>query len=438
AILLEKNCDVFLRDYQTEGAEFEDVANDINNFSPDVIFISITNNTVGSDVEFVKKVKNIKPDCKVIFKGAVFFNIKPEHLKELDLSQIDFLVGEEVETVVGPLADYLMGNCEISDVAGVWYKSNGEFKHTGFDTEHLTDLDSVPFPARQLMNNSLYIRPDTGEPMATIVTARGCPSSCTYCFAPIIFGKCVRFRSVDNVFAEIEECVNKYSIFNFFFQADTFTINKEWTIRLCDKIIASPLHGKIHFTCNARTDTVSSELLQKLKEAGCFTIAVGYESGSDKTLKLIKKGTTVEKNRNCAKMIKESSLPVYGFFIIGFPWETKKDFKTTLKHALELDSDYIELHVALPHYSTPFYDQCVEYGTIAEDAWNHDLNVPNTTGTQTVPLKKLLAYKRYFLFRYYARPSYILRLLKNRVKSKTTLKSYFKYGFKLLKHIIFG
>ena len=208
-------------------------------------------------------------------------------------------------------------------------------------------------------------------------------------------------------------------------------------MELCDRIIASPLHGKIHFTCNARSDSLSPELLRKLKEAGCFTIAVGFESGSDKTLKLIKKGTTVENNLKSAKMIKESGIPLFGFFIIGFPWETKKDFKTTLKHALELDSDYIELHVALPHYSTPFYDQCVEYGTIAGDAWNHDLNVPNTKGTQTVPLKKVLSYKRYFLFRYYARPAYVFRLLKSKVNNKASFKNYFKYGLKLLRLVLF-
>ncbi|MBQ7653652.1 MAG: radical SAM protein [Clostridia bacterium] len=437
AILKQKKCGVFLRDYQTEGATFEDVLSDIEEFDPDFIFLSTTNGTIDADIKFANELHKIKNDLKFIFKGSVFFNARQEHLKQLDLENIDFMMGEEVELVMPLLAEYLLGKIEVENVPGLWYKSDGVFKNTGFDNSHLANLDSVPFPARELMNNSLYVRPDTGRPMATIVAARGCPSSCVYCLAPIIFGRHVRLRSVENVFAEMEECVEKFGIYDFFFQADTFTINQQWAIALCDKIISSDLNGKVQFTINARTDTVTAELLQKLKEAGCFTIAVGFESGSDETLKKVKKGTTVEKNLRCAKLLKEAGIQFYGFFMLGFPWETKKDFRKTLNHALKLDPDFIEIHVALPYYSTELYNMCAEYGTLSGDSWNHDLYTPNTTGTKTVPLKKVLSFKKYFLLRFYSRPSYLFRLFKNKVTDFTTFKNYLKYGFRLLKNLLF-
>lgn len=437
AILLEKNCEVFLRDYQTERASFNDVLDDIRSFEPDVLFLSTTNGTVDTDIVFVNEIRKTFNSLTTIFKGSVFFNAKTEHLKELDLTNVDYMIGEEVELVMPFLADFLLGEIEAEEVPGLWYKSDGEIKNTGFDSAHLADLDSVPFPARQLMNNALYTRPDTGKPMATIVTSRGCPSSCIYCLAPIVFGKHVRFRSVENVLAEMEECVNKFGIYDFFFQSDTFTINRQWAMDLCDLIIQSPLNGKIHFTANARTDTVSIELLEKMKKAGCFTVAVGFESGSEETLKRIKKGTSVEKNVNCAKMLKAVGIPFYGFFMLGFPWETKDDFKITLKHALKLDPDYIEIHVALPYYSTEFYKLCEEYGTLSGESWNHDLYTPNTVGTQSVELKKILSFKNYFLLRFYARPRYVFRLLKTKITDFTTFKNYFKYALRLLKNLLF-
>ena len=87
------------------------------------------------------------------------------------------------------------------------------------------NLDEIPFPARDLMKNEMYPRPDTGEPMATIQVSRGCPSACTYCLTPVISGKSLRKRSIENIFAEIEECYYKHGIRNFFFKADTFTID---------------------------------------------------------------------------------------------------------------------------------------------------------------------------------------------------------------------
>ena len=113
------------------------------------------------------------------------------------------------------------------------------------------DLDAQPFPARELMRNELYIRPDTKEPMATIQTARGCPSQCVFCLTPEISGKRVRFRSPQNVLDEMIECYEKHHIRNFFFKADTFTINPAWVKEMCELIIGSRIYGKIEFTANS-------------------------------------------------------------------------------------------------------------------------------------------------------------------------------------------
>lgn len=433
AVLRNRGYEVFLRDYQTERADIEEVKKDILGFCPDIIVISTTNATILSDIDFVSYIKEFH-SCEFIIKGAIFFNTPISLLETLDLKNIGYLIGGEIDTVIGDLVDGIINNTSLENIPGIIYKQNGTFTKTDFGV-WCDELDEIPFPARDLMKNELYPRPDTGEPMATIQVSRGCPANCTYCLTPVISGKTVRKRSVDNIFAEIEECYYKYGIRNFFFKADTFTIDSAWAIALCDKIIQSELHGKIEFTANSRVKPLDPALLLKLKEAGCFMLAVGFESGSNETLKKIKKGTTREDNLRAAKLIKKAGLPLFGFFMIGFPWETKQDITDTLKFIFELDPDFIEVHIAMPYFGTQLYNQCEEYNTIKSAAWGNDYFSPNTIGTKTVPIEEITELKDEYLLRFYLRPKYIFRKLMGCVKNPVIFLNYAKHGLKLLKTI---
>ena len=434
SVLRNEGYEVFLKDYQTEGKTVDDVKADLLLFKPDAVFISITNATIFSDLEFVNEIRELR-DFRVVLKGAIFFDAEERLLNTLDLSNIDVLIGGESNFVILPVIDFLLkGKGSLDSIGGIIYSENGELRKTAFNCWE-TDLDSLPFPARDLMNNALYQRPDTGEPMATIQVSAGCPSSCIYCLTPIISGKRVRMRSVENVFAEIEECYYKYNIKSFFFKADTFTINKDWAIALCDKIINSPLYGNISFTVNSRTTTLSNVLCQKLKLAGCFMLAIGFESGSDETLKKIKKGATVADSINAARMAREAGLPVFGFFMIGFPWETEEDIKRTLEFALELKLSYVELHIAMPYYGTGLYDYCREYGTLNDTSYGFDVVNPNTKGTAYVSMERINQLKRSFLLRFYLRPSFVADKALDCIKHPSEIKNYAFYAFRLLKNI---
>jgi len=436
AILLKKGYNVFLRDYQTEKSTAGDVKADILRFKPELIVISTTNATIKIDLDFINSVLTYH-NCRFVLKSAIFYDVDEELLNRLDFSHVSCLVGGEIDTVIGKVADgILFNNVDLSTVPGIIYHDGDSFKKTGFYTWEC-DLDSIPFPARNLMNNSLYTRPDTGEAMATIYVSRGCPSQCIYCLTPIISGRHVRFRSIENVFAEIEECYRKYSIRNFFFRADTFTIDREWAEKLCDRIINSDLHGKIEFTVNSRADTISEELLDKLKEAGCFTIAIGFESGNAETLKKIKKGTTIEKNLEAARLVKKSGIPLFAFFMIGFPWETHKHINDTFNLIFKINPDFIELHIALPYYGTELFDLCKSYGTLAGSTWGFDYFNPNTKGTATIPLEEIKKLKSRFLLRFYLRPSYICKRLIDCAHNPVIFKNYFSYGMKLVKKNVF-
>ena len=242
AILRQRNYEVWIRDYQTEKTSLELIQQEISAFAPEIIVISTTNGAICSDIDFLKWVDAFH-HCTFAIKGAIFFDIPLELLATLDLQGVDYLIGGEMDTIIGDLVDAIVGGTgDVSHISGIIYREGNAFKKTAFDNWS-DDLDTIPFPARDLMKNELYSRPDTCEAMATIQVARGCPSQCTFCLTPIISGRCVRRRSIDNIFAEVEECFYKYGIRNFFFKADSFTIDAEWAAALCDKIIDSDSCG---------------------------------------------------------------------------------------------------------------------------------------------------------------------------------------------------
>ena len=438
AALLRDNYNVFLKDYPAENLTIENLKEDVKNFMPDVVFISITNGSIFNDLKIVETIKNINNNAVVILKGALFFNSSRELFNELDLSSVDYLIGGEAEFIVPELLNSHFNNKEnLKKIEGICYKEIGEFVVNPV-TSFNDDLDSLPFPARDLMKNDLYINPATNNAMATIATSRGCPSSCIYCVSPVISGRNVRYRSAKSVFEEISECVNKYKIFDFFFKSDTFTINKNWVIELCDLIIQSDLKGKINWVANSRVNTIDEEMLLKMKAAGCTVIALGLESGSDESLKLMKKGTTVEQNRKAVQIIKKAGLKIFGFYLIGFPWETKEHLNQTKKLMFELNTDFIELSIATPFKGSELYSIVFENENEGEKVLGKDSFKYSTCGTKYLTAQELEQFRKDVILRYHLRPSYILQKLFNKNLTFPVFLNYIKYGVRLVHNIICG
>ncbi len=432
AVLKQRGFDVFLKDYQTEGASFDDLMEDFKKRPPAFLMMSITNATIFSDLEIVKRLKDVFPDMCVVLKGAVFFDPEDGLIDQLDLSRTDYLIGGESDFIVADLAQaHFYDKSKLSSIGGILYKENGRWIKTDFSHWH-EDLDALPFPDRSLMNNALYVRPDTQEKQATIATSRGCPSNCIFCLTPHISGKKLRLRSPESIFSEITECYEKFGIRNFFFKSDTFTINKAWTVALCDLILSSPLKGKIEWVANSRVNPIDQETLIKMKQAGCWLVAFGFESGSAETLEKARKGATVEQNKVAAMMAKKAGLMVYGFYLIGFPWENKEHLRETKKLIFEIDADFIELHIATPFYGTGLYEMAKKAGLIDESVLGKDYFNAPTVGTTYLTIEEIEKFRKRTILEYHLRPLYILRKLKYAAFRPKVLKNYFKFGLRLI------
>ncbi len=432
AVLLQSSYQVKLQDYQTQGDTFEMLEKDMDEFDPDMIMMSITNTTIFDDIKVINRLCE-KHHPIVVLKGALFFAPEQAMLDMIDFTNVDYLIGGEIDFCIGKIADYCFkGIGKPEEINNILYKdAEGKMIPTRFHVWD-DDLDAQPFPARQLMNNSLYIRPDTKETMATIQTARGCPSQCVFCLTPEISGKRVRFRSPQNVLEEMIECYEQFGIRNFFFKADTFTINPEWVKEMCELIIQSKLYGKIQFTANSRVRPLKKETLELMKKAGCFLVAFGFESGSDEMLQKMRKGATVEENRQAARWCKEVGLPFWGYFVIGFPWETKEDILLTKKLVLETDPDFIEVTIALPFYGTPMYETCKKEGLLAKSVLGSDFFHSSTKGTMHLTIDEVMKLRKDILLSFYLRPQYILRKMKECITQPSVFVQYVKYGLKLV------
>ncbi len=436
AILKKENYNIFLKDYPAEKLSFNDLKEDIINQNPDLIFMSITNGSIFNDIEIVKQIKEIKNDVCIILKGALFFNPDSELFDEIDFSSADYLIGGEVEFIISDLLKaHFNDKNQLKNIQGISYKENGNWI-----TNNLIDfnenLDEIPFPDRSLMNNGLYLNPLTNKPLATIATSRGCPSSCIYCVSPAISGRKVRFRSPQSVFEEIKECVEKYNICDFFFKSDTFTINKSWVLELCDLLINSKINEKINWSANSRVNTLDEEMLIKMKRAGCSLIALGLESGSDDSLTKMKKGTTVEQNTNTVKLVKKYGLQVFGFYLIGFPWETKKHLKETEKLIFKLNTDFMELSIATPFKGSELYKMVYSDINEGKDVLGKDSFKYSTMGTKYLSQKKLEDFRKKVILKYHLRPSFIMKKVCSKKLTLTVFANYVKYGFRLLKNTI--
>lgn len=424
AVLKEHN--TYIRDYATQNLSMDNFLKDIKELKPEYLILSTTNATIFYDLDVIKEAKKYC-NAKVILKGAIFYDAPMELLSLLDLSNIDILIGSEAEFL---LPEIINGK-SLNSIPCIFYKENEKWYKNSF-CKWFKDLDSLPFPDRSKMKNELYTRPDTGESMATIQTSRGCPSACIYCLSPKISGKQIRYRSPENVMEELKECYFKYGIKNFFFKADTFTFNKEWTLKLCELIKKSELYGKIAYTANSRVKPLSQEVLNAMADTGCFTIAFGFETGNEETIKRIKKGVTLEDNKKAVLYAKNAGIPVYGFYMIGFPWETKKHIKDTEKLIYELDCDFLEVHIALPYYGSEFYDLCKKENVLNKSSIGTDYFHSSTKGTKYIKTEELLKIRRNILLKYHLRPKYIFRKLKQSKFNIKILKNYFKFGMRLI------
>lgn len=418
AIAEQCGYEAMIKDYSLAG----DLVSDLEVFKPDFLVANIATPTFKSDLEAVALAKNIIPGITTIVKGALFLTYNTNVIYENPF--VDYVIMGEPELTLKEILEGTPNN----EILGICYAENMQ----GIKNEQRPfneNLDDLPFPARHLVDNSIYRRPDNGKAQAVIKVSRGCPYHCFFCLATPVSGVKVRTRSAENIIAEIKECIEKYNIKNFLFWSDIFNFDRAWTLDLCNKIIESGL--KITWSANTRANTMDEEMASLMYKAGCRLVSIGVESGSQEVLNNIGKKITLDDIRNTVKILKKNKIKIYNYFVIGLPWETEKTVEETIKFAIELDSNFISFYTATPLPGTRFFAYAM-MNKLVEGQMNFDsaYYVP-TVRSHELSKERIFELHKLAVKRFYLRPMFIIKTLLG-LRSLTELKNYFIAGMSLI------
>jgi len=421
AVLEENAFDVRIFDCSI-GISLSQLMGYLKEYQPDVVGITSTTPAFPYARATAEGVRQILPEAVVVL-GGTHVSAVPQNALSYDCFDVGVIA--EGELTMLELVRHMAGNgvSDLTGIAGLVFRKNGEIVLTE-SRSYIMDLDTIPFPARYLLSPLSAYSPTPASyrklPLAVMMTSRGCPYRCIFCDRKV-FGNVTRGHSADRVVAEVEEVLHRYSAKEIRFFDDTFTYNKERVMEICEKILQKGL--RFPWTCLTNVRAVTKELLKKMKEAGCWQVLYGLESGDPRVLVSLKKGNTIGQNEQAVRWAQEVGLGVRGDFIVGTPAETKESLERTLEFAKHLKLDYAHFNKFVPFVGTELYEELVKQGY--EFKISELPTVLDHKATPYVPPSMTTEEFQEFLDRanreFYLRPSHILRrLLRTRTYPELT------------------
>lgn len=367
-------------------------------FNPHIIAFSSTS----PQFRYVKRILQDVPLEEDVFAicGGPHVTLEPECL--CDVPRLNAICRGEGEYALLELASALENKQDVYHIEGLWVKESGKI-HRNLSRPFIEDLDSLPFPDRELYPYQSIIDSDFGT--ALFMFVRGCPYNCSYCsnyaLSKVQKGRYVRFRSVDSCIKEIKEVVSKYKVKAIYVNDDLFTLNKDFVAEFCLKYkeqIGLP------FDINTRVEFIDEKICRHLKSANCRRVNIGIESGNPYIRQqVLNRRMTNEQIINAFRLIKDAGLKTKSFNMIGFPEETPGNFQDTIDLNVKIQPDSVILNVFDPYPGTELGEECKKKNLIDLQREKEDLipktdtvlNLPQFPRRQIKKLYKLFAYEVY-------------------------------------------
>lgn len=391
--------DVAVIDGETEGLTAGDIYQRVKAFNPDLIGISTTTMAFHRALETAQEIKTKFPNHPIVLGGP---HISSNLAHAMSYNLFDYGVVGEGETILLELVEKLQNGGDVSTIAGLAYRQNGEMKYMP-RAGQIENLDDLPFPAYDLVSNlSSYAPPPCNYkkfPVANVITSRGCPNSCTFCDRSV-FGQSLRQRSAENVAAEIELLWKDYDVREIAFVDDTFTIRPQRIRRLFEILDTKGI--SFPWTCMSRINTVDYEVLKFMRDRGCWHISFGIESGNEDILRRIKKHISLSQAHRVIQWCAELGIRTKGFYIIGHPGETLETIEQTIQSALDLPLDDVVVTINTPIPGSPQYAEAKQNGSLDETDWSkynywRPVFVPHGLTKDDLLLKHREFYRRFYM-----------------------------------------
>jgi len=300
----------------------------------------------------IKLAKSLRGNCDLLVAGGPLPSVSPVKF----LQNFDIVVVGEGEKTMLEITKFLRGDKDLSQIAGIVYKGkNGKIVYNP-SRDLMSNLDDIPFPARDLFDNEayqIYYKRAHRSTTTSMMSSRGCPFTCDFCSKPV-FSHSYRERSAENVVDEIEDVLS-YGYECVFFQDDCFTLNEKRVKRICEEIQHRRLN--LGWYCLSRVDSINKKMLANMRRAGCKQIFFGIESGNNSVLNFMKKQFTIKQARKAVELTVSSGIKTGAFFILGYPGETEETILDTIRFATSLPVDYLSFTLPYPIPGTGLYEK---------------------------------------------------------------------------------
>lgn len=418
-------------DCVADGLDIGELSRIVTDEKPDVVGFSVLTFNLLDCLAAAKAVKDVNAGIKVCF-GGFHVSLYPE--ETLALANVDYIVFGEGEITFSEFIKHLIeGKTDeehLKNIDGFGFKSRTGVGIVNNARKPISNLDDLPLPAHDLIDMEKYtfVLAEEGK-VGAIQTSRGCPSKCVFC--DIRLTK-YRYRSEENVLREIK-FLTGMGIKEIFIIDDTFTINKDRVLRLCNLLINEKLG--IRFKISSRIDRIDEEMLKALAKAGCYRIHYGVESGSQRILDYLQKEITVEQITRVVGWTKKAGMDVFAYMMVGIPTETLEDMEQSHALVKRLLPDHVNYSICTPFPKTYLYESTLKDRKNTEDYWLEFAKKPDSqfkirTMNEYFDESQLREMQDLAIRKFYSSPKVILRELA-KTKSLKQLMLKAKMGMRL-------
>lgn len=431
AFLKRDKHEVYIIDAIVEGLTISELIKKTIKINPDIIGLTAPTQQIYDAAVVAKEVKYISPRIITIIGGYHASALPEQTLQEF--SDFDYLVYGEGELTISELLQALStdGHAVFKKIKGIAYREGNKIVVN--PPRPYLDVNMLPMPDFGGFNLSLYKPfysfPNRKFKEVPIMTSRGCPYDCVFCFKS--GGGLVRYRNLQSVIREIRRDIDIYGVNHLGFIDETFTLNMKRAEEFCDELIRTGINKQIKWGCETRANLVNEALLNKMKQAGCRFISFGIESGDQKILDRAVKMLKTDDIRNAVKWAKQAHIDVYTNFIIGLPYDTLDTINKTIDFAIELDPTGLAFAILTPFPGTKIVSMA-QNGTgglkmLSYDWRDYGKQLGRALELEKISRKQLERLQRKAYLRFYMRPNKILTLFKT-----IQLRAIISYGFNWL------
>jgi tRNA A37 methylthiotransferase MiaB len=325
---------------------------------PDVVIISATYPGHNEDLAAAEMIRERSPGVLILARGGHFAHVDRKRVLSR-FPALDAVLGGDAGAALQKMSD-AGGEAR---VPGVALRRDGVIIDDPPDSSSGFEIPAIP--ARHLLDHGLYRSPGGSGPMATVTASRGCHIGCTFCPAPAVSGAGVRVRDAESVVDEVLRCRRDHGIGNFFMRGDNFAHPRDWVLGL-SKALSKRAHG-IRWVCSSRADSLDGEVVSMMKRSGCWGVSIGAESASEGTLERIGKRLSPGTVEAAVGECRRAGVMSMAYFMIGFPWEGRRDIVETIKFAGRLRADVAEYFFPYPFPGTPLYAEAAARGLVDDD-----------------------------------------------------------------------